>query len=95
MRTWSSPRPFVEFRELSLLETDEVDAVAYDRSQNILLFSTEKAPVEEQLKILCLGPDLAIPVNYEDLAGNCWCLYTRIGDPENFYEEPCNRGADP
>lgn len=69
LRAWSKPRPFVEYRDLGLQATDEVDALAYDRAQNMILFSTEKAPVQQQLKILCLGPDLMAAVDYEEPGG--------------------------
>jgi len=66
---WTPPRVFLHHQVLGLTQTDDVDAFAYDTTKNIVLFSTVGAPVQEQLKILCLGVDNMTAVDYVEPSG--------------------------
>lgn len=68
-RNWTPPRVFLHHQVLGLTATDDVDAFAFDSSANMVLFSTVGAPVNHQLKILCLSIDNMAAVDYVEPGG--------------------------
>ncbi len=63
---WMHPQPFKSFRELGLLQGDDLDALALDLAQKRVLFSTTN-PKLDQILFLKLGSvDFALPVPYTE-----------------------------
>jgi hypothetical protein len=83
--SWSTPVPFLPHGALGLPAAEEVDAFAYDRGRNMVLFSTERAAVEQQLKILCLGPNpAAAAADYEEPGGGKVSVKAGVGTGGNI-----------
>jgi hypothetical protein len=83
-RKWSTPKPVVTFAQLGLAQSEDIDAIAYQRSRELMLFSTVSAPIEEQLKIACMQNDAIVVNDYTMPSGQPVSEQTGAGTGGNI-----------
>lgn len=62
---WSAPRVFMTFRDLGLVQGDDVDGLAIDLDNQRILFSLRGGSLD-QIMFLYYGTDVAVPVPYTE-----------------------------